>query len=434
MKSVIQNILKNQVVKYLEKHKPKIIAITGSNGKTSTREAIYTVLKSKYTVRRSEKNYNTEIGVPLSALGVEAPRNIFCWPKVLMKAWQVANHSKHSPEVLILEMAADKPGDLKYLTGFITPNISVVTTIGELPVHVEAFSGPKAVADEKSNIVKTLEENGVAILNHDDKFVLDMRDKTKGHVFTFGFNKGSDIHALEEKNAFCDPDDEKDFCGVSFKTDFDGKVVPVKLKNVYGRPPIYAALAAFAVGKAMGMNMIEIAEAIKEYTPPKGRTNLIKGAHGSVIIDDTYNASPIATLSALDILRDFPAKRKIAVLGDMKELGRYSKQAHEIAGKEAGKIADLIFVVGEQAKLISESAIDEGFKKENVYEFMHAIDAGRSLRGLIEEGDLVLVKGSQSMRMELVIEEIMADPNKKKKLLVRQDWPWRDKKGHPRLI
>lgn len=434
MKTIIEKILKYLTIQYLQKCRPKVIAITGSNGKTSTREAIYAVIKSKYTVRRSEKNYNTEIGVPLSVLGIEAPKNIFYWPKVLFEAWQVARDSKHAPEVLILEMAADKPGDLKYLTSFITPNISVVTAIGELPVHVEAFSGPKAVADEKSNIVKALETNGVAILNYDDEMVRDMKDKTKGHVFTFGFGRGSDVRALEEKNVFCDPADEKEFCGLSFKVDFEGKVIPVKLNDVYGKPPVYAALAAFAVGKAMDMNMIEIAEALKDFTPPKGRTNLIKGKHGSIIIDDTYNSSPIATLSALEILRDFPAKRKIAVLGDMKELGKYSKEAHEMIGRESARVADLIFVVGGEAKRIAKSAADEGFAKENIYEFMHSIDAGRALSGLVESGDLILVKGSQSMRMELAVEEIMAEPKKKKSLLVRQDWPWRDKKGHPRLI
>lgn len=434
MKSIINKILKYCAVKYLTRHNPKIVAITGSNGKTSTREAIYAVLKSKYSVRRSEKNYNTEVGVPFSILGIDSPKRFWGWPVVLFRAYWIAQKSKRAPEILILEMAADKPGDLKYLTSFIKPDISVVTAIGDLPVHVEAFSGPKAVAEEKSTIVKVLETNGVAILNYDDKMVLDMKNKTKGHVFTFGFEKGSSIRALEEKSVFCIPEDDDDFCGVSFKVESDSRVVPVRLRNVYGKPPAYAALAAFAVGKALGMNLIEIAEALKDYKSPKGRMHLIEGMRESLILDDTYNASPMAVMSAIDVLKNMSAKRRIAVLGDMKELGKYSEEAHEMIGREIAKIADLIFVVGERAKLIAKEAIKEGFAKENIYEFMHSIDAGRSLNGIVEKDDLILVKGSQSMRMELVIEDIMAHPKKKKNLLVRQDWPWRDKNGNPRLI
>lgn len=434
MKSIIQNILKNQAVKYLQKHNPKIVAITGSSGKTSTREAIYAVLKDKYSVRRSEKNYNTEIGAPLSVLGIGAPKRFWGWPVVLFRAYQVAKYSRHAPEILILEMGADKPGDLKYLTSFIKPDIGVVTAVGELPVHVGAFPGPKSVAEEKSNIIKHLKTNGIAILNHDDKIVVDMRHKTKGHVFTFGFEGGSDIRALEEKNVFCVSGNGNDFCGLALKVEVDGRFLPVKLNNVYGRPPAYAALAAFAVGKALGMNLIEIAEALKDFKSPKGRMNLIEGMRGSLILDDTYNASPIAMMSALDVLKNIPAKRKIAVLGDMKELGKYSAEAHEMVGKEAAKYTNFIFAVGDQAKLIAKSAVKEGFPKENIYEFMHSIDAGRSLNGIVEKDDAVLVKGSQSMRMELVVENIMADSKHKKTLLVRQDWPWKDKNGNPRRI
>lgn len=434
MKFIVEKILKFLTKKYLAKHNPKIIAITGSNGKTSTREAIYAVLKSRYNVRKSDKNYNTEIGVPLSVLGVSAPKRFWGWPIVLFRAYQIANYSKRAPKILILEMAADKPGDLKYLTDFIRPDISIVTSIGDLPVHVEAFSGPKAVAEEKSHIIRVLETNGIAILNHDDKMVLDMKNKTKGHVFTFGFERGPNIRALEEKSVFCTQEDASDFCGVSFKVESDDRVVPVRLKNVFGKPPVYAALASFAVGKVLDMNLIEIAEALKDYEPPKGRMNLIEGIRDSLVLDDTYNSSPIAVVAALEVLNNISAKRKIAVLGDMKELGKYGKEAHEMIGREVAKFVNLLFVVGEQSKLIAKSAIKEGFAKENIYEFMHSIDAGMALNGIVEKDDAILVKGSQSMRMELVIEEIMAHPEKKKNLLVRQDWPWRDKNGNPRLI
>lgn len=431
MKSIVEKILKFLTKKYLAKYNPKIIAITGSNGKTSTREAIYVVLKNKYKVRRSEKNYNTEIGVPLSVLGVEGPKNIFSWPKVLIDAYKATYNPKNVPEILILEMAADKPGDIKYLTSFIKPDISVITAIGNLPVHVEAYSGPKGVAEEKSNLVKVLETNGVAILNYDDKMVMDMERKTKAHVLTYGFENGAETKCGGMQSIISD--NEEDFFGTTFKIETDGKVMPVRLKNVYGKPSVYASLTAFSVGKVLGMNLVEIAQALEDYRAPKGRLNFIKGINGSNILDDTYNASPLAMFAALDVLKDISAKRKIVVMGDMKELGKYSEEAHMSVGKEAAKFADIIFTVGGNSEFISNGATEEGFDAKNILEFKSSIDAGISLKEMIQSGDLILVKGSQSMRMELVVEQIIAHPEMKKDLLVRQDWPWKDKNGNPRI-
>lgn len=402
MKFIVEKILKKLTEIYLKKYNPKIIAITGSNGKTSAKEAVFAVLKNKYKVRKSEKNYNTEIGVPLSVFGVEAPRNKFGWPIALLKSIKETYFAKNIPEILILEMGADKPGDIKYLTGFIKPDIAIVTAIGDFPVHVAAYGGPKAVAEEKSQLVKVLETNGVAILNFDDKAVLDMQEKTKGHIFTFGLENGADIKAIEMQNNF------GDFSGISFKMELDGKVVPVKIEDVYGKPAVYATLAAIAVGEVMNMNLIEIADALKEYKTPKGRLNLIKGIKGSHILDDTYNASPLSVMSALEVLKELPAKRKIAALGDMKELGKYSEEAHIAIGKEAAKIVDYIFTVGDQAEFIAQGALANGYKKENIFKFKKSVKAGKALRDITSEGDLILSKGSRSMKMELIVEEIKA--------------------------
>ncbi|KKP98352.1 MAG: UDP-N-acetylmuramoyl-tripeptide-D-alanyl-D-alanine ligase [Parcubacteria group bacterium GW2011_GWD2_38_12] len=430
MKHIIEKILKFLTKRYLKRYKPKIIAITGSNGKTSAKEAIFTVLKEKFKVRRSEKNYNTEIGVPLSVLGIFAPISNLFWPLTLVRACIIAYFSRSAPEILILEMAADKPGDLKYLMSFIKPDISVITAIGELPVHIEYYSGPKAVAEEKSFLIKALDNSGVAILNFDDKIVLEMEKKTRAHVFTYGFGEGAMIRAFEAQNNLCD---NGEFCGIVFKLDFEGKVIPVKIKNIYGKPFVYAALAAIVAGYVLGMNLVEIAKALEDYKSPKGRLNLIKAKKEAFIIDDTYNASPLSISAALEFLRDLPATRKIAVLGDMKELGKYSDEAHKEVGREAAKSAEYIFVVGEKGKFTVLGALERGFKKENILEFNNSVDAGKALREIIFEGDLVLIKGSQSMRMELAVEEVMAEPERKKDILVRQDWPWKDKRGNPRL-
>lgn len=404
MKFIIEKILKFLTKRYLARYKPKIIAITGSNGKTSAKEAIFTVLKEKFKVRKSEKNYNTEIGVPLSVFGVSAPASNFLWPLTLLKICFKVYRDRNIPEILILEMAADKPGDLKYLTSFIKPDISVITAIGELPVHVEYYSGPKAVAEEKSFLVKALDNSGVAILNFDDEIVLEMEKKTRAHVFTYGFGDGAMIRASEAQNNLCD---NGEFCGIVFKLDFEGKVVPVKIKNTYGKPFVYAALSAIVAGHVLGMNLVEIAKALEDYKPPKGRLNVIKTKQEAFIIDDTYNASPLSTSAALEFLRDLPAIRKIAVLGDMKELGKYSDEAHKEVGREAAKSAEYIFVVGKKGKFIIFGALEQGFKKENIFEFSNSIEAGKKLKEIILKGDLVLVKGSRSMKMELTIDKII---------------------------
>lgn len=416
MKFIIEKLLKFLVKKYLSRHKPKVIAITGSNGKTGAREAVYAVLKNKYKVRKSEKNYNTEIGVPLSVFGLTMPFYKIFWIFILIRAAFAAYFSKNAPEILILEMAADKPGDLKYLIDFIRPNISIITAIGKWPVHVEFFSGPRAVAEEKSYLVKTLETNGAAILNYDDKMTLEMQGKTKAHVFTFGFDEGAVFRAVEMQS---------DFDGTSFKLNFEGNIVPVRLLNVYGAPAVYAALSAFAVSGVLGLNLVETAEALSKYKAPPGRLNIVKAVRGAVILDDSYNASPLAMIAALDVLAGLPSKRKIAALGDMKELGRFSREAHEALGDYAAQIVDYIFVVGESAKFIAEGARKSGFNIKNIYEFDESLAVGKILKKLIKKGDLILVKGSQSMRMESVVEDIMANPERKKDLLVRQDWPWK---------
>lgn len=400
MKSIIEKILKFLTIRYLAKHRPKIIAITGSNGKTSAKEAIYAVLKNKYKVRKSEKNYNTEIGAPLSVLGVSPPISNLFWPITLLRAFVISYFSIKFPEILILEMAADKPGDLKYLMNFIKPDISVITAIGELPVHIEYYSGPKAVAEEKSYLIKALDSSGVAILNFDDKIVLEMEGKTRAHIFTYGFKDGAMIRAFEEQNNFCN---DGKFCGLTFKLDFEGKIIPVKIKDAYGKPAVYACLTATVVGYVLGMNLVEIAKALEDYKSPKGRLNLIKAGEGVFIIDDTYNASPLSTSVALEFLRDLPAQRKIAVLGDMKELGKYSEKAHKEIGKEAAKSVEYIFVVGEEAKFIALGALEGGFKKENIFEFSNSTEAGKKLKEIISRGDLILVKGSRGMKMEETI-------------------------------
>lgn len=428
LKKIIIKILTFEAKLILRKYQPKIIAVTGSVGKTSTKDAVAAVLKNKFSVRESQKSYNSEIGVPLTIIGAESGwHKPSKWLATIFKGAVLLSKKKKYPDILVLEMGADRPGDITRFADWIKPRVVVVTALGEIPVHVEFFSGLEAVAKEKSKIIRHLGNDDWAIFNNDDKSVSEMSNKTKAGVLTFGMGEGADVlgsnyhivYRKDEKTGLEIPE------GITFKADFKGSSVPMRLANTFGRHHVYAALAALAVGISQNLNLVEISEALSLYSAPPGRLKLIEGIKNSWILDDTYNASPIAMHAALDVLAEMPTtKRKIAVLGDMLELGRYAIEAHRQVGRKVSETADLIFLVGPRSKFIAEVCREKRMAPEKIYEFSDSREAGKKLQNIIDEGDLILIKGSQSMRMERAVEEIMAHPEEKEKLLVRQEKEW----------
>lgn len=418
----LELILKFFASLVLKKFKPLIIGVTGSAGKTSTKEAIFLVLKYHFFVRRNFKSYNNRLGVALTILDSQAPgRNIFKWLVILIKSfWLLILPKKWQkyPEILILEMGIDRPGDFDYFLRFIKPKIGVVTIIGEIPVHVEFFAGPEELAVEKAKLIEALPKDGTAILNYDDVTVLDMRHKTQARVLTFGFEKGADIR-ITEYNLTLD--------GIHFKIERDGNVVPFRLFRSLGKAQAYTAAAAVAAGLTLKMNLVEISQALLNYQSPPGRMRLMAGIKKTNILDDTYNASPLAMKEALEVLKELPGKRKIAVLGDMLEIGKYSEAAHREMGDLAAKFVDYLFTVGPRAKFIADEALIHGLEQNQVFSFNTSEEVGLKLQEIMEENDLILIKGSQAMRMEKIVEEIMAEPEKAKELLVRQEKSWKKK-------
>ncbi len=419
---ILEFILKKLSQLMIWRFQPKIIGITGSAGKTSTREAIYAVLKSHYRVRKSEGNLNNELGLPLAILGDwseeelklisrEQPRGtkrikkLFFWLKIVISAKINLFFLKkpNYPEVLILEYAADKPGDIKKLLEIVTPDISVITTIGEIPVHVEFFSGPEAVAREKSKLIENLSSNSFAVLNFDNEIVMKIKEQTRARIITFGFNEGADLKISSFENR----SENETPLGISFKLEYGGSFVPVILKNCFGKAQAYAAAAAACVGLIYDLNLVEISEALStNYEPAKRRMNLLKGIKNTYIIDDTYNASPLSVEEAINTINGLSTKRKIAVLGDMLELGKYSIEAHESIGKLVAPMVDILITVGPRAKFIAETAKANGLAENKILSFDTAAEAGLSVQDLIKTGDLILVKASRAMGLEKIVEEI----------------------------
>ncbi len=427
MKSFLQRLLASAARYTLRRYRPKIVAITGSVGKTSTKEAVFTVLAGRYRVRRSEKNYNTEIGVPLAILGIRHyGKNVLGW------LWAIGRQrlraflrSPGYPEILVLEMGADRPGDIEYLVGIAQPLVGVITAIGDVPVHVEFFPGPKEIAEEKAKLITAIPPEGRAVLNGDDAAVADIRGRTRARVLSFGFRKDATMRIQRyELDASGHPP------GIRFGLAYNGEVATVMLKNTFGQQQAYAAAAAACVGLIFRMRLSEITRALGRYESPPGRLKLIRGEKGVFILDDTYNASPVATLAALELLASFPAKRRIAVLGDMLELGAYTEAAHRAVGERLVAAADFFIAVGERMKFAMDAAMHPGseshrrLSSQQVRWLASSREAGAELEKLLQPGDVVLVKGSQSMRMERVVEEIMSEPHRTKELLVRQEKEW----------
>jgi len=425
-KKIIAKILEIEAATIIKKYKPKIIAVTGSVGKTSTKDAIYSVISKSFHVRKSEKSFNSDIGVPLTVLGCNnAWNNPIKWLQNIYQGLDLILFRRSYPEWLVLEVGADRPGDIKQITRWLKPDVVVVTKFSKVPVHIEYFKDKNAVVLEKGFLVSALKHDGTLILNSDDEDVFAFKNKTPNKVITYGLEGNTEVRATNY--SIYSNEETGEPLGVCFKVEYVGNCLPVKLVGTLGSNNIYSSLAALAVGISLGLNLVEATENLSNHIAPRGRMTLIKGIKNSLIIDDTYNSSPVALTSALETLKSLKLKnkkKKIAMLGDMMELGKHTAEAHKEAGVLAATACDILVTVGLRSRALAESAIDSGLDEDSVLQFDSSEEAGLYIKNIIGEGDIILVKGSQSTRMEKIVKEIMAEPEQASELLVRQDEEW----------
>ena len=423
LKKIIVCILTTEAKLVLRRFKPNIIAVTGSVGKTSTKDAIFTAISPFYYVRKSAKSYNSDIGIPLTILGLENPWNNYIkWIQNVFKGAFVLIKRGKYPEYLVLEIGADRPGEIKNLMKWIHPDVSVVTRVGSVPVHVEFYKSASEVVKEKGEIVKGLKPDGFAILNIDDNDIRDMRHLTNAKTITFGIKNKADISVTYPTITY---DEVGHITGVSAKIDVMGNSFPVAIKGSLGVQQIYPVAASFALAHAKNLNLLEVANSFSNHKAPKGRVKILKGINNSTIIDDSYNSSPAAVEEGLNILIDIKTEgRKIVILGDMLELGKHSSDEHRRIGEIAGNVASIVIGVGIRARELANAAQVAGVSKENVYFVEDALQAGETAERLINPHDVIYVKGSQGMRMERTVEQIMEEKDKKSELLVRQEKEW----------
>ncbi len=386
----------------LRRFDPRVVGITGSSGKTTTKELAAAIVGQRYPVFRNYGNYNDRYGLPI-ALGRLTPEQ----------------------KVAVLELACDSVDEIRELAALTRPQIGVVTTINE--THLAYFGSLDAIAAEKSRLVEALptaDQGGVAILNYDDPRVRAMAAHTQARVVTYGLAPDADLVAGAVETG---PE------GTSF-TVFVKDFFPVpglrgnrKLRvqmSLLGRHQVYAALAAVAVGLALGVPLDEALSALAAARPLPGRLNPLPGIQKTVILDDSFSASLASTVTALDTLALFKGGRRCAVLGDMPDLGSMEGEAYRRVGEQAARVADLLVTQGDGAQRIAQHAQAYGLSASQVVMTYTAEDTLRGLAGHLKPGDTVLVKGPVESRMEQVVAGLMAEPERAAELLVRQTAGW----------
>ncbi|MEZ0208792.1 MAG: UDP-N-acetylmuramoyl-tripeptide--D-alanyl-D-alanine ligase [Candidatus Paceibacterota bacterium] len=419
IKPLIVRLLTWEAKLVLARHKPFIIGVTGNLGKTSTKDAIYAVMKDTFHVRRSEKSLNSEFGVPLTILGEKSGwGSPFAWLMILGRGLLVP-FAKQYPTHLVLEIGADRPGDIKSITSWLTPDIAVVTQFGQVPVHIEFFKDRDAVVEEKSHLVSALKETGLFIYNADDHDAVKLLEKTVARKVGVGIHESADIKA-DNVRMYGAP-----LSGTETDVTIDGHAYHLVLPEVVGKSPVYCALPALAVARELNVSLEVACAALRDSDKPKGRMRILPGMNGSIIIDDTYNASPKATEHGLQTLSQIDTKgRKIAVLGDMLELGEFTRDEHYAIGKVAAKCAHKLYTVGIRSRTTAEGALDGGMTDMQIMQCDTSVDAGKELVQVLQAGDVVYMKGSQSVRMERAVKMILAETHEPHKYLVRQEKQW----------
>ena len=424
MKTFVQQLLARKAKKLIQKHKPIVIGVTGSVGKTSTRDVIATLLSETFDVAPTIKNYNNEFGLPLTILGKVSPgRSVFGWLSLLMSS------PKTLPQVFVLEYAIDHPGDMEVLCNIVQPNICVMTRIS--PVHAENFRSVEQLTEEKSQLLECVPEHGLVVLNADDPRVMGLTGHVHAPVMTYGFSSLADVQAIDygiwTREDFSFEPGEL-FSRLSFGVIQKEARMDVELKNMLGRSVVSSVLCGIAVARHMGVSDEHILRALAKIQFESGRMNPIPGIKGSLILDSSYNAAPASTIAALEVLGEFhptEGTRRIAVLGDMAELGQYSENEHRMVGLKAAEIGvDVLITVGAKSLDIQHGAIEAGMDESQMEHVSDSVEAGRWLDMHVKKGDIVLVKGSQSMRMERTVKDIMAEPLRAGDMLVRQESSW----------
>lgn len=352
-----------------------VIAVTGSAGKTSTKDLIYSVVNRKYKTHKTMGNYNNHLGVPLTILGLR-------------------DH-----EALVIEMGMNHLGEISLLSNIAKPTISVVTNVGT--AHIGNLGSRDNILRAKIEILDGMKGLDIVINNDNDMlYKKGLELKNEYNVHSVSIDADSDYRAINiEEDVF------------SVKFDIDNKASDINV-NVGGRVNVYNALMAYAVGDILGIDDNKIKEGIVNFKLTGGRLERKVNKRGVVIIDDTYNANYDSMASSIELLGKVKEKRRIAILGDMLELGEYAEELHTKLGEKIvdNKI-DILVTVGVYSKLIAGSAMGLGFDSKNIFQFSKVEDITMDFLNIFNSRDIILIKGSHGMKLENVVNRLMEGNN-----------------------
>ena len=401
----------------LQRLDPKVVGITGSAGKTSTKEAIAAVLERQFKIKKNKGSMNSDFGVTLTVLDQKSAYSSFSgWISVLAKSFKKILSPVADPyEILVMEMGVDGPGCMDPIVDVVKPDVGVFLNVKNIHRGEAHFPNRKAVFLEKRKMCDAIREGGWAVLNMDDNFVKQLKGDLPVDCIGIGTGEDADLRASEIKSA-------RD--GLRFTLNYEGKSLPVHLPHILGECHVTLALSAIAVGFVHGMSWSKIEAALKDFKLPPGRMNPIEGKNGSLIIDSSYNAAPDTMEAALEVLSLFPG-RKIAALGTMNELADMAESEHIKIGKVAADTANVLIAVGAHAKHYVEGAVSAGMSKSMIHSFRTSKEAGEFLAEELRVNDVVLAKGSQNgVRMEKCVKLCMQEPEQARHLLARQEPYW----------
>jgi UDP-N-acetylmuramoyl-tripeptide--D-alanyl-D-alanine ligase len=344
----------------------RVVGITGSVGKSTTKELVAEVLGVRYRTLKNPGNLNNEIGLPLTILRLGS-----------------------GYERAVLEMGFYVPGEIQFLCDIALPQIGVISNVGT--VHAERAGSQEAIAQGKSELIQSLPADGVAILNFDDPWVRKMEEKSKARVFFYGLSPEADLWADQIEGLGLD--------GIRFRLHYKGEILHTRVPMI-GRHSVHTVLRAASVGLNDGLTWQEILEGLS-HGHAQLRLVAVRSGNGALVLDDTYNASPESMLAALNLLAELDGRR-IAVLGDMLELGPYERQGHELVGMRAAQVVKVLLTLGTRARIIAEAARRAGMKPANILEFESSEPIVDWLNKNLSSNDVVLIKGSHGLRMDRI--------------------------------
>jgi len=355
----------------LEQRQLKVIGITGSTGKTTTKEFTAALLATRYQVLKTIGNFNNQIGLPYSILAAEDDH-----------------------QVAVLEMGMSRPGEIKELTQIAPPDLAVITGIA--PVHLEFFKNLEEIALAKKEILEGAREGATAVLNRDDPLLKKIAaDYKKGEIIYFGLNPSCQVRAENIRHLGLE--------GIAFNLIYGAEKAPIKVSFLH-EGLVYNLLAACAAGLVLQLTLEDILPVIPQLTPSEHRGQVIRLKNGITLFDDSYNSNPIALKKALESLGQLKAKRKIAVLGDMLELGPAEIEFHLEAGKQVSLTCwDHLVTVGERAKNFASGAVANGFNHANISSFLTAEETAQWLKGFLLPGDFILIKASHGLALDRIV-------------------------------